>query len=110
MSTWVTCDHHFGHVNIITYCDRPFKDVNHMNEVMIERWNEVVRPDDVVYYLGDFTMSNRAEQYVGRLNGTIYFQRGAPDNWMKGGISRYVGDIWERHKFIPVIHEIKHKD
>lgn len=108
MTIWITADHHFGHDNIIPYCNRPFKDAGHMDEVMIMRWNEVVESGDVVYYIGDLTMGNDAERYVRRLNGGIYFQRGSHDKWMNGDLSRYTGDIWEKHRFIPVIHEIKH--
>ena len=108
MNSWITSDHHFGHANIIQYCKRPFKDVYHMNETMIEYWNAVVRPDDVVYYLGDFTLNSRAEQYVERLNGTIHFMPGSHDNWMKKDISRHEGDMWSKHSFLPPLYEIKY--
>jgi calcineurin-like phosphoesterase family protein len=71
---WFSSDHHFWHRNVITYEKRPYSlsddGVLQMNEDMISKWNEVVKPDDVVYYLGDFSLSHRAaEVYTGRLNG-----------------------------------------
>lgn len=53
MNTWVISDTHFGHENIITYCKRPFKNADHMDQIMIERWQERVRPEDIIYHLGD---------------------------------------------------------
>jgi calcineurin-like phosphoesterase family protein len=43
-----------------------------MNEMLIRNWNETVQSDDLVYVLGDFTLSRRIEvieNLVGRLNG-----------------------------------------
>ena len=45
MNIFFTADTHFNHANIIEYCSRPFKDVNHMNWAMIENWNSVVGKD-----------------------------------------------------------------
>ncbi len=56
MTTWFTSDLHFGHANIIEYSGRPFRDVDHMNRALIERWNTVVQPDDTVWVLGDVAM------------------------------------------------------
>lgn len=58
--TFVTSDTHFGHTNIIKFCQRPFKSVEVMNEAMIERWNKVISPEDTVYFLGDFAMGPMA--------------------------------------------------
>jgi len=70
METWFSSDHHFGHKNIITYCDRPFDSVAVMNEELVAAWNSCVEPGDLVYYLGDFSLSPTVmEQYAGRLNG-----------------------------------------
>ena len=46
---FVTSDTHFNHKNIIEYCKRPFKDTLEMNEYIIEKWNSVVKDEDIVY-------------------------------------------------------------
>jgi len=38
-NVWFTADFHFGHKNIIRYCDRPFASVEQMNEIILERLN-----------------------------------------------------------------------
>ena len=67
---YFTSDHHFGHTNILTYTNRPYKNVYEMDEDLIQRWNSVVSADDLVYYLGDFSMSpNAIPRVLPRLNG-----------------------------------------
>ena len=69
---YFSSDHHFFHKNIIKYCNRPFHTVDEMNSFMIAKWNEVVKPQDIVYYLGDFAFA-RYEQILpifNSLNGT----------------------------------------
>lgn len=69
-----TADHHFGHENIIKFCNRPFDNVNKMDIALVNRWNEVVSSDSTVFHLGDFTLldGSQAAQYFGALNGRIY--------------------------------------
>lgn len=67
---YFTSDHHFWHSNVIKFCDRPYKDVEQMNEALVKNWNDTVSPEDTVYYLGDFSMAFRpVELYTKRLNG-----------------------------------------
>jgi calcineurin-like phosphoesterase family protein len=70
MKKFITSDLHFFHKNVITYCNRPWNTVEEMNEGMIENWNKVVTNDDIVYILGDFSLSPKAvELILPRLNG-----------------------------------------
>lgn len=64
-------DAHLRHDNIIKYCNRPFKHSDEMNEVLIDNWNAVVKPNDIVRYLGDFSLAGpeKAMQYRYRMNG-----------------------------------------
>ena len=41
-------DLHIGHENILRFDNRPFADVNEMNNKLIENWNARVRSDDTV--------------------------------------------------------------
>ncbi len=71
---WFTSDCHFGHTNIIKYCNRPFKNVDEMDNELIRLWNESVKPDDTIYIAGDFCMKlakhRRYYEYiVNQLNG-----------------------------------------
>jgi len=62
-----------------------------MNSELIRRWNEKVKPDDIVYFLGDFCFRNspggkpgegtptRYEEYCKQLNGNIIFVLGNHD-------------------------------
>lgn len=82
MKTFVIADTHFGHKNIIKYGNRPFADVDEMREEIIERWNSVVKKDDIVYHLGDFSMTHTKDDIinlVNRLNGRIVLIMGNHD-------------------------------
>lgn len=70
VNIYVVSDTHFGHENIIRYCDRPFSNAAEMDEVMIARWNAAVRPQDHVYHLGDVALT-RADLHrvLPRLHG-----------------------------------------
>jgi len=80
-----TSDHHWDHINktggIITFCNRPFRDIPTMNREMINHWNSVVQDWDEVYYLGDlsFGSKKRVGYFVNQLKGKIYFIKGNHD-------------------------------
>ncbi|MGD1011378.1 MAG: hypothetical protein ABR925_02410 [Acidimicrobiales bacterium] len=46
MTKFLSSDIHFGHVNIIEYCGRPYNSVAAMNGDIINRWNSVVAEED----------------------------------------------------------------
>lgn len=67
---WFTADSHFGHKNIIKYCDRPYDSVEEMDRDLIENWNDLVDKEDEVYHLGDFSLDFKiTKQVVPLLNG-----------------------------------------
>lgn len=75
-------DLHLGHENIIKLCNRPFRNVTEMDEMLIENWNSVVTETDEVYILGDFNFksSGSGANYLKRLNGKKFLITGNHDN------------------------------
>ena len=63
MKQYVTADLHFNHKNIIKFCDRPFYDVEEMNNKLINNINSRCKPTDILYNIGDFlfTKSTQAD-------------------------------------------------
>jgi calcineurin-like phosphoesterase family protein len=97
MATFFTSDTHFGHQRIIELCERPFDSVDEMNEAMIERWNETVKPEDIVFHLGDVALGKIAESLplIGRLNGSIFLVPGNHDRIFSGEKEK------QRVRFLP---------
>ena len=64
-------DCHFGHRNIIKYCNRPFANVEEMTEGLVKNWNSVVGKNDIVYVVGDFALCGKQKiiEIGNRLNG-----------------------------------------
>lgn len=85
---WFTSDLHFGHQNIIKFCNRPWKTVEEMNEGLIANWNSVVKDDDIVFDLGDFAFApnSKWKEILGRLRGKHYLILGNHD------VTRWPGD------------------
>jgi len=71
MADFFTSDHHFGHKNIIKYCNRPFDSVEEMNHGLVSLWNEVVTPEDRVFVIGDVYLckTELARKHLKKLNG-----------------------------------------
>lgn len=82
MITHFYSDPHFGHDNIIKFCDRPFSDVFHMDAELAARYNAAVGPEDVVCWVGDcfFASRSRARYIMDQLNGRKWLVRGNHDS------------------------------
>lgn len=74
-----TSDTHFFHSNIIKYCNRPFSNVEKMNQKIIENWNNRVQEKDVVFHLGDIGFKNKTLEIISHLAGTKFLCRGNHD-------------------------------
>lgn len=81
MTLFFTADTHFGDHRTINIWKRPFASVAAMDAHLIARWNDVVRPDDTVWHLGD--VARRGADVPGllaQLNGTKHLLRGNNDS------------------------------
>jgi calcineurin-like phosphoesterase family protein len=107
MNTWFISDTHWGHTNIIKYSNRPFKDVNEMNEMMLIEWNKLVKPGDTVYHLGDmaFMPFPNLKNYLSRCNGNIHFILGNHDK----AIIQNKAELLKHGKILSIqhYHELK---
>lgn len=107
VNIWFTSDLHFGHRNIMKFCNRPWENVEEMDKALINNWNSVVGKDDIIFDLGDFAFaSNSKWKYIlNQLNGRHYLILGNHD------VSRYPGnktmELFERveHQMIVKIDD-----
>ena len=51
-------DLHFGHKNVLHFDNRPYANIEIMDEDLIQKWNERITEDDEVYVLGDAFWKN----------------------------------------------------
>ena len=85
-SVFLTSDTHFGHAGVCRFTHqetgkkiRPWTDPQEMDEEMVKRWNETVKPNDKVYHLGDVVINRKALSLLHRLNGDKVLIRGNHD-------------------------------
>ncbi len=100
---YFTSDLHFGHRNVIRFCDRPFEDEKDMATGLIKNWNDVVKPNDFIFSLGDFswwTGRHEVKKLVSQLHGKKYF---IPGNHCKEGMYELVDDP-DFHECSDVVH------
>lgn len=71
MTQFFTSDHHFGHENIIAYCNRPYANKDEMNADLVAKWNATLSASDTVHILGDLCMGKSEESIhvIRQLNG-----------------------------------------
>lgn len=74
-------DWHYGHSNALAFDNRPFKTIEEMNAALVERWNSVVRPGDIVYVVGDmfWCKSSIAVPILKSLTGEKFLIKGNHD-------------------------------
>jgi len=111
LNYFFTSDTHFSHTNIIKHCNRPFKSADEMNSTIIYNWNKKVKKDDIVFHLGDFSLSHKITSYlINKLNGKIHLIAGNHDRkkyYIKNNTFYSVNDILEinlENKLIVLCH------
>lgn len=103
MNTYFTSDLHFGHANIIKYCNRPYASAESMDENLITNWNMTVQHGDKIWILGDvfFCQADRAKQILSRLNGEKHLILGNHDKMIRN--QKPVQDMFA--KIYPDLHQ-----
>ena len=104
-ATFLVSDTHFGHAGVckFTHPDdetvklRPWDDPDEMDEEMIRRWNDTVRPGDKVYHLGDVVINRKALPTLARLNGDKVLIRGNHDIFRDDEYRAYFRELRAYH-------------
>lgn len=76
---WFTSDQHFGHRNIIRFCNRPFVSIDDMDTELIKKWNEKIGENDEVFVLGDLAW-REPSRYLKALKGKLHLITGNHDH------------------------------
>lgn len=99
-TTFLISDTHFGHEKTCTVFKRedgsplrPFSSAEEMDEAMVSRWNDRVRPNDKVYHLGDVVINRKFLHILGRLNGDKVLIRGNHDIFKLEDYTLYFRDV-----------------
>ena len=104
-AVFLVSDTHFGHAGVcrFTHPDdpemklRPWDDPDEMDEEMVRRWNDTVRPSDKVYHLGDVVINRRALKTLARLNGDKVLIRGNHDIFRDDEYREYFRELRAYH-------------
>ena len=95
---WFTSDLHLGHRAAISMCERPFENVEEMNNILIRNFNECVKKNDTVYILGDIAHRTPVEEVnklISKLNGKKIFIKGNHDKVYDSGLFEGIYDFLE---------------
>lgn len=98
---WLISDTHFAHHKMYQAPFlredgnpmRPFMGSREADEVMVDRWNSVVKPQDKVYHLGDVAMKKEGLSVLPRLNGDKVLVAGNHCVGLLKDLSKHFRDI-----------------
>jgi calcineurin-like phosphoesterase family protein len=103
-ATFLVSDTHFGHAGVCKFTEadgvtkvRPWTDPDEMDEEMIRRWNDAVRPNDKVYHLGDVVINRKSLKTMTRLNGDKVLIRGNHDIFRDDEYREYFRELRAYH-------------
>jgi len=112
-----TSDTHFRHNKDFVYSKRGYSCIDEHDESIINKWNKLVRPQDVVWHLGDHILgagrdaANIFKNYFcQRLNGNIYTLWGNHTSGAKDVYKETVKDFLFGNENDLEIYPIKYKN
>ena len=109
MNVFVCADLHLSHKGIVKFLrddgskERPFNTTQEMDEVIISNWNKVVKPNDMVFVLGDAVINRSALPLLGRLQGRKQLCLGNHDCFRTEEYLQYFENVrgsWSLDNFI----------
>lgn len=106
---FVISDTHFMHENMYKFLNsdgskvRLFNSAEECDSLMIQLWNEMVRPKDKVYHLGDVAIPRRGLAVLEALNGKKVLIKGNHDIFKPQDYLKYFKDIRAHHLIAGVI-------
>jgi calcineurin-like phosphoesterase family protein len=101
-NVYFTSDTHYGHEKIIDFESyfRPFDSIEEHDETLVDRHNSVVRPRDVVWYVGDVAWKRQAyNDVMPRLNGTKKLVLGNHDTFPSEVYLKYFSKVYGAVKY-----------
>ena len=107
---YFTSDLHLGHPAIIRMQNRPFVDVEEMNQTLISRYNSLVHQNDTVYILGDIChrlLIEEANALIAQLNGKKILIAGNHDKTYDPALFQEICDFKTAslsHRYFVLMH------
>lgn len=108
-NTFFIADTHFSHQGVCEFLREDGSKLRHwdnaaeMDEELVKNWNEVVRPSDKVYHLGDVAIKHQALKILERLNGDKVLVKGNHDVHRLRHYTPYFRDIRAYHVMDQII-------
>ena len=102
-SVFLYSDPHFGHQGVCRFLRadgtklRPWDTAEEMDEHLVKVYNERVKPNDKIYFLGDVVINRRALTTLSRLNGDKILIRGNHDIFRDDEYRQYFRELRAYH-------------
>lgn len=103
-SVFLYSDPHFGHQGVCKFMRndgvtklRPWDTAEEMDEHLVKVYNERVKPNDKIYFLGDVVINRKALKILHRLNGDKVLIRGNHDIFRDDEYRTYFRELRAYH-------------
>ena len=103
-SVFLYSDPHFGHQGVCKFMRndgvtklRPWDTAEEMDEHLVKVYNERVKPNDKIYFLGDVVINRKAMKTLARLNGDKVLIRGNHDIFRDDEYRQYFRELRAYH-------------
>ena len=103
-SVFLYSDPHFGHQGVCKFMRndgftklRPWDNAEEMDEHLVKVYNERVKPNDKIYFLGDVVINRKALKIMHRLNGDKVLIRGNHDIFRDNEYREYFRELRAYH-------------